>query len=120
MQDQLYPNDTKNLVSTAKTNIEFEAKVIVDLYHYGKDGMMPSGGSIVLQRISKEKISLDEYKTFLFNIQKGNITNDEYKDMLNKFNEHTPYSEYKNKLDNNLIPILFNSYGKSFLSNKCK
>lgn len=120
MQDQLYPNGTKNLVSTAKTNIEFEAKVIVDLYHYGKDGMMPSGGSIVLQRISKEKISLDEYKTFLFNIQKGNITNDEYKDMLNKFNEHTPYSEYKNKLDNNLIPILFNSYGKSFLSNKCK
>lgn len=120
LQDQIYSGGTGSKYNTAKTNIEFEAKVLVDLYRYGINGTLHNGEIMVLQRINGTFISKQEYLNFLTLIKSGRMTNDAYLGMLYKYNEHTPYSSYKNKIDKNLKPELLKKYGRSFLSNNCK
>ena len=57
---------------------------------------------------------------FLNAIKDGNMTSEAFLDMLNKFNEFTPYPEYKGKVNSQLQPRLLNNFGKQFMSNKCK
>jgi len=125
LQDQFYPGGINGLYSSSKTNLEFEAKVLVDLYRAGKcdenfDMALPRGDSVVLQRIKDTNISTDEYRKFLNVIKEGKMTSKIFFDMLNKFNEFTPYPEYKGKVNSQLQPRLLNNFGKQFMSNKCK
>ena len=120
MQDQVYPNGIGPLYETTLTNIEFEAKVMVDSYVYGKSGKFYRVESMVLQRIGKENISTENYIDFLNKIKKGKLKNEEYIRMLNLYNQYTPYLEYQGKVDPNLSPLLLNTYGRNMYSNKCK
>lgn len=118
MQDQIYDG---GIQSKATTNIEFEAKVIQDLYSLGRnEGKLYLGESKVLQRIDDKIMPIAEYKKFLKSIGKGKMSDDDYLKNLKLFNQYTPYSTYKNKMDEKLKPQLLNSYGKKFYSNKCK
>lgn len=125
LQDQFYPGGINGLYPSSKTNLEFEAKVLVDLYRAGKCedefGMaLPRGDSVVLQRIEGTDIDINEYRSFLNAIKNGEMTSEVFLDMLNKFNEFTPYPEYKDKVNSQLQPRLLNNFGKQFMSNKCK
>ena len=43
-----------------------------------------------------------------------------YQEWLYLFNEHTPYREYKNRINENLEPQILINYGKNFFKNDCK
>ena len=120
MQDQIYSDGIGALWRTATTNIEFEAKVMVDAYYIGKSDKFYRSESVVLRRIEENNITSEDYKTFQTKIRKGKLSHEDYVNMLKLYNAYTPYPEYKDKLESNLLPSLLNSFGIKMFSNKCK
>jgi len=121
MQDQTYKGGTAQYLDSGKTNIEFEAKVLTDLYRYAKEGKLWNHAEAgVRYKITTENISKYEYETFLESIRNDGMTNESYFNMLDKFNKYTLSKGDTGKIDRNLKPQLLNAYGKKFLSNDCK
>ncbi len=120
IQDHVYPGGIAQHVGTGKTNIEFEAKVLQDLYQYGRDKKLYRTESRVLLRIKDAEITTEEYKDFLKSIQDNTMTVDDFRNMLGKFNIYTPYSAYKDKVNEGLNSYLLNLYGSKFASYNCK
>ncbi len=115
MQDNIYSGGIYQYAKIGKANIEFEAKVIQDLYNYVRaNGHLNRAFSIVLINILEDDITDDEYIDFLSSIINGTMTNASYFNMLDKFTEHTDIVEYKTKINLNLSPELLNLYGNSF------
>lgn len=120
MQDQIYAKGIGTLMNTTVTNIEFEAKVLVDIYQIARnEGKFYRVESVVLQGIDEKDITTKEYKDFIYKIEQGDSIDNDYKNMLNKFNSYTPYPEYKNKMDTTLNPALLNSCGENMFLNNC-
>ncbi|MDR1742195.1 MAG: hypothetical protein LBR48_00010 [Dysgonamonadaceae bacterium] len=123
MQDQIYSGGIGQYYKKpGNTNIEFEAKVVSDLYMMSKseDGTFYRQDSNALWKVDPEtEITTDEYSEFLKSIKGGTVTNATYLDMLEKFEKYTPFDEYKGKIDRNLSPKLLNEYGQGFSSNGC-
>lgn len=120
MQDMTYDGGIYQYVDNGKTNIEFEAKVIQDLFNYTRDGKyFKRRGCIVLTNILEENITFDGYIDFLKSIGNGTMANADYFNMLNKFNEYTTAISYKGSIKNNLNPLMLNLYGDQFAKNNC-
>ena len=52
-------------------------------------------------------------------IKEGKMQTDEYNEILQIFNEYTDVS-YRNKIKEDLKPLMINKYGSLFTRNKCK
>lgn len=120
MQDMTYDGGIYQYVDNGKTNIEFEAKVIQDLFNYTRDGIhFNKRDSIVLINILDKDFAFIDYKKFLDSIGNRTMTNADYFNMLNKFNEYTTAISYKGSIKNNLNPLMLDLYGDQFAKNNC-
>ena len=70
LQDNLYTNGIQQYLNSSYTNIEFEAKVLIDIYMAGKNhNKLQISESVVLQRINENIISYEKYNKFLNKIR---------------------------------------------------
>jgi hypothetical protein len=120
MQDMVYDNGIGDLISTARTNIEFEAKLVHDLYFYNQKKSKRTNSYLVLQRINEEYIKEKEYEDLLKEISDGKLKTENYFNMVDKFSTYTPYNQYKDKIDRSVLPMIVLKYGQLFSSNKCE
>lgn len=120
MQDMTYTGGTAQYLDDGKPNIEFEAKVIQDLFNYARDGIyFKRWDSIVLTNISVENIAFEDYKKFLDSIGNGTMANADYFNMLNKFVQYTDMNLDKDDIKSNLNPVMLNLYGDKFAKKDC-
>ena len=122
LQDNIYEDGIQQYTNLGLTNIEFEAKVIIDIYQASKNhNRLYKLQSVMLQRIDEKYIKNDDYNVFLNIIRREKVFPIElYREWLNKFNIYTPYIEYKDRINEKLEPKILIDYGKKIFKNNCK
>lgn len=125
LQDNNYSNGTEQYLKLGLTNLEFEAKIAVDIYvagnnKHGYKNKIVMGESTPLFRIPNDSIDFDDYNLLLKNIRKEDeFPIEHYNKWLHIFGKFYPYVKEENIIDS-LEPQILKKYGKKFFKNNCK